>query len=691
MNDTAPGYQVLARKYRPASFDDLIGQEPMVKTLKNAFAAGRIPHAWMLTGVRGVGKTTTARILARGLNYQTEAGDGEPTVDLSTEGVHCRAIMEGRHPDVIEMDAASHTGIDDIRDIIDSARYAPVSARYKVYIIDEVHMLSKQAFNGLLKTLEEPPPHVKFVFATTEIRKVPVTVLSRCQRFDLRRIDAALLIAHLSGIAEKEGVEAEPEALRQIARAAEGSARDALSILDQAIAYGGGKVEAATVQDMLGLADRARIVDLFEHVMTGDTAAALAEMAAQYEAGADPTVVLIDLADFTHYVTRMKLAPNAAGQAAISETERVRGASFAEALSLRVLSRAWQMLVKGIEETTEAPRPLAAAEMVLVRLCHAADLPTPDEAIRMLGEGGGASASPSPAASAAARPAPRASAPRAIAGGAAQRAQAQAVPVAEIAEGEPELKSFDDLIARARKERDRLLVFALERQDAAGAFRAGPHRDRAHPRRGERPAAAIGPGAAELDRPPLDRRHFQRRCRRGDRARGAREEPRVRHGRGARRPAGSRSAGALSGCGDRRRAREPGERRRQPTARTPRTTLLLLQATRTRIEMADFLGMMKQAQQLQEKMQSLQSEIAEMEATGTSGAGMVTVVVDGKGGMKSVKIDPSLAKPDEIEILEDLVVAAARDARGKAEALAEAKMKELTAGLPLPPGLKLPF
>ncbi|MGH6923202.1 MAG: DNA polymerase III subunit gamma/tau [Propylenella sp.] len=479
MNETASGYQVLARKYRPARFDDLIGQEPMVRTLKNAFAAGRIPHAWMLTGVRGVGKTTTARILARGLNFEMEDGSGAPTVDLDGEGVHCRAVMEGRHPDVIEMDAASHTGIDDIRDIIDSARYAPVSARYKVYIIDEVHMLSRQAFNGLLKTLEEPPPHVKFVFATTEIRKVPVTVLSRCQRFDLRRIDAALLIAHLSAIAEKEEVEAEPEALRQIARAAEGSARDALSIFDQAIAHGGGKVEAAAVQEMLGLADRARIVDLFEHVMSGDTAAALAEIAAQHESGADPTVVLIDLADFTHYVTRLKLAPNAAGNAAISETERVRGAAFAEKLSLRVLSRAWQMLVKGIEETAEAPRPLASAEMVLVRLCHAASLPTPDEALRMLGEGGGASApapapAPSPTPSTSTRSvrasAPSA-APRAARAMSAQRAEAP--ETVAIAEAAPELQSFDDVIARARAERDRLLVFALERHVRLVHFEPG--------------------------------------------------------------------------------------------------------------------------------------------------------------------------------------------------------------------------
>jgi DNA polymerase-3 subunit gamma/tau len=476
MNETASGYQVLARKYRPARFDDLIGQEPMVKTLKNAFAAGRIPHAWMLTGVRGVGKTTTARILARGLNFQNEDGSGEPTVELEGEGVHCRAIMEGHHPDVIEMDAASHTGIDDIRDIIDSARYAPVSARYKVYIIDEVHMLSRQAFNGLLKTLEEPPQHVKFVFATTEIRKVPVTVLSRCQRFDLRRIDAALLIAHLTAIAEKEKVETETEALRQIARAAEGSARDALSILDQAIAYGGGKVEAATVQDMLGLADRARIVDLFDHVMGGDAAAALAEIAAQYESGADPTVVLTDLAGFTHYVTRLKLAPNAAGHAAISETERVRGEAFAETLSLKVLARAWQMLLKGIEETAEAPRPLAAAEMVLVRLCHAADLPTPDEALRLLAEGGGSTAAPSPSAPSASSqpaqaPAPS-GAPRAARGGTAAQAQASPAPAAEV-ESTPTLTTFADLIARAKTERDRLLVFALERHVRLVHFEPG--------------------------------------------------------------------------------------------------------------------------------------------------------------------------------------------------------------------------
>jgi len=464
------GYQVLARKYRPARFDDLIGQEPMVRTLTNAFAAGRIPHAWMLTGVRGVGKTTTARILARGLNFATEDGSGAATVQLAEEGVHCRAILEGRHPDVIEMDAASHTGIDDIRDIIDSARYSPVSARYKVYIIDEVHMLSKAAFNGLLKTLEEPPAHVKFVFATTEIRKVPVTVLSRCQRFDLRRIDAVVLIAHLAEVAEREGVEADGEALRMIARAAEGSVRDALSILDQAIAHGGGRVQPAAVADMLGLADRARTIDLFEHVMRGDTAAALDEIAAQIGAGADPATVLTDLAEFTHFVTRLKLAPNAASQAAASESERVRGAAFAETLSLRTLSLAWQMLLKGIAEVSEAPRPAIAADMVLVRLCHAADLPTPDEAIRMLLENrpepDSRPAEPSRNVSAAA---PARIAPSTTAAGLARRAP-EIAPEADTA---PQLRSFEDVVARARAERDRVLVFQLERHVHPVRFEPG--------------------------------------------------------------------------------------------------------------------------------------------------------------------------------------------------------------------------
>ncbi|KPF44430.1 DNA polymerase III subunit gamma/tau [Rhizobium sp. AAP43] len=387
------GYRVLARKYRPKDFTDLmVGQEPMVRTLTNAFETGRIAQAYMLTGVRGVGKTTTARILARALNYRTPEID-RPTIDLRIPGEHCQAIMEGRHVDVIEMDAASHTGIDDIREIIEQVRYRPVSARYKVYIIDEVHMLSTAAFNGLLKTLEEPPEHVKFIFATTEIRKVPITVLSRCQRFDLRRISAGDLVGLFSTIASKEGIEADEDALAMIARAAEGSARDGLSLLDQAIAHGSGVVHADAVRSMLGLADRARIVDLFEHVVRGDVAAALAEFGGQYEAGANPTVVLTDLADFTHLVTRLKYIPSAAQDPSLSEVERLRGADLAENVSVTTLSRMWQMLLKGIPEAEASSRPAGAAEMVLIRLAHAAHLPSPEDAARRLlelndGQGG---------------------------------------------------------------------------------------------------------------------------------------------------------------------------------------------------------------------------------------------------------------------------------------------------------------
>src|SRR3954447_7554519 len=333
------GYRVLARKYRPAAFPDLIGQDAMVRTISNAFESGRIPQAWILTGVRGVGKTTTARILARALNY--ELADGSvtgPTIKMPSLGIHCQAIMESRHLDVIEMDAASHNGVDDVRQINDAIRYAPVNARYKVYILDEVHMLSTQAFNALLKTLEEPPPHAKFVFATTEIRKVPITILSRCQRFDLRRVDAGVLVQHLSAIAAKEKIEVEPEALALIARVAEGSVRDSLSLLDQAIAHAAGPVRAEHVRAMLGLADRGRVIDLFEATMRGDIAAALAELREQYEAGAEPGVVLTDLAEFTHFVTRVKIIPAVADDPALIEVERARGRMLAEKLSMRVLS-----------------------------------------------------------------------------------------------------------------------------------------------------------------------------------------------------------------------------------------------------------------------------------------------------------------------------------------------------------------
>ena len=420
----ATGYRVLARKYRPADFTALIGQEPMVRTLTNAFSSGRIAQAWMLTGVRGVGKTTTARILARALNYKTDTID-EPTVDLAVMGEHCKPIMEGRHVDVVEMDAASHTGIDDIREIIEQVRYAPVSARYKVYIIDEVHMLSNQAFNGLLKTLEEPPPHVKFIFATTEIRKVPITVLSRCQRFDLRRVEAATLVDHLRGIARMEGIAVEDEAFAMIARAGEGSVRDSLSIMDQAIAHGAGTVTAQAVRDMLGLSDRARIVDLFAHVMGGDIAAALSEFRAQYDSGADPATILSDLAEFNHLVTRLRFVEQARDDASLSQEERERGAVFAQRLSVRALSRSWQMLLKGISEVQGATRPASAAEMVIIRLAHAATLPTLDEALKML-ESGGAQAAPRPADGA-----------RGTAGGAQPQSSAQAVAAPRTPSGAP--------------------------------------------------------------------------------------------------------------------------------------------------------------------------------------------------------------------------------------------------------------
>ena len=386
------GYRVLARKYRPGTFEDLIGQEAMVRTISNSFEAGRVPQAWILTGVRGVGKTTTARILARALNYELPDGSVKgPTIHMPKMGVHCQAIMESRHIDILEMDAASHTGIDDVRQITDGVRYAPSSARYKVYIIDEVHMLSEKAFNAFLKTLEEPPEHAKFVFATTEIRKVPVTVLSRCQRFDLRRVDSDVLMAHLASIADKEGVKTEPEALGLIARAAEGSVRDSLSLFDQAIAHAAGMVRAEDVRQMLGLADRTRVIDLFQSLASGDIAAAFKEFRDQYDTGADPVVVLSDLAEFVNFVTRVKVVPATADNLALGETERTRGRDFAAKLSMRVLSRMWQMLLKGIAEVQAATRPQAAAEMVLVRIAYVSDLPTPDEAIKMIDANGGAS------------------------------------------------------------------------------------------------------------------------------------------------------------------------------------------------------------------------------------------------------------------------------------------------------------
>ena len=436
---------------------------------------GGIPQAWILTGVRGVGKTTTARILARALNYELADGSAKgPTIHMPVPGVHCQAIMESRHMDVLEMDAASHTGVDDVRQINDSVRYAPASARYKVYIIDEVHMLSTAAFNAFLKTLEEPPEHAKFVFATTEIRKVPVTVLSRCQRFDLRRVDADVLMAHLASIAGKENVEVEPEALGIIARAAEGSVRDSLSLFDQAIAHAAGPVRADAVRQMLGLADRTRVIDLFDSLARGDIASAFKEFREQYDTGADPIVVLSDLAEFVNFVTRVKIVPATADNVAFGETERVRARDFASKLSMRVLSRMWQMLLKGITEVQAATRPAAAAEMVLVRIAYVADMPTPDEAIRMLDQNGAASpvvASSSASARASSVSTVSSMQPAAARSTSAPRASAEAsvrpqmtAPMAEAQAAPTALRiaSFPELVALAGEKRDLLTKAALE-------------------------------------------------------------------------------------------------------------------------------------------------------------------------------------------------------------------------------------
>ena len=387
--DAPKPYVVLARKYRPQSFPDLIGQEAMVTTLRNAFASGRIAQGYMLTGVRGVGKTTTARILARGLNYEVDGGPSGPTVDMPVLGRHCADIIASRHPDVIEMDAASNTGIENIREIIESARYKPIVARTKVFIIDEVHMLSKSAFNALLKTLEEPPEHVKFIFATTEIRKVPVTVLSRCQRFDLRRVEVPVLSAHFKRIVAAEGAQADDDAIGLISRAAEGSVRDGLSILDQAIAMSlgtpGAAVTAAQVREMLGLADRGRIFDLLEQVAAGAIAPALTALAGLNRDGAEPAQVLADLAEAVHQTARVKVVGAGAASEQLSGEEKRRAEALAGQLSVPLLSRLWQMLLKGHEEAAKSGDPFAAAEMVLIRIAHTADLPSPDELIRVLG------------------------------------------------------------------------------------------------------------------------------------------------------------------------------------------------------------------------------------------------------------------------------------------------------------------
>jgi len=381
---TEKSYQVLARKYRPEIFADLVGQDAMVRTLKNAFEADRIAQAFIMTGIRGTGKTTTARIIAKGMNCVGPDGTGGPTTEPCGQCEPCIAISEGRHVDVMEMDAASRTGVNDIREIIDSVHYRAASARYKIYIIDEVHMLSTSAFNALLKTLEEPPAHVKFIFATTEIRKVPVTVLSRCQRFDLRRIEPEVMIDLLRKIASAEAAEISDEALQLITRAAEGSARDATSLLDQSISHGAGETTADQVRAMLGLADRGRVMDLFEMIMRGDAAGALAELSAQYADGADPLAVLRDISEITHWISVIRITPEAADDPTVSPDERARGRALADTLAMPVLSRMWQMSLKALEEVAHAPNAMMAAEMAVIRMTHVADLPTPGELVAKL-------------------------------------------------------------------------------------------------------------------------------------------------------------------------------------------------------------------------------------------------------------------------------------------------------------------
>lgn len=464
-------YRVLARKYRPENFHDLIGQDAMVRTLTNAFDSGRLAHAFILTGVRGVGKTTTARIIARALNCIGPDGNGGPTIDPCGECDKCTAISEDRLVDVMEMDAASRTGVDDVRELIEGVRYKPVAARYKVYIIDEVHMLSRNAFNALLKTLEEPPEHVKFIFATTEIRKVPVTVLSRCQRFDLRRVDVETLSKHFIGIAEKEDVKISAPAIALIARAADGSVRDGQSLLDQAIATGasdGGELTDVDVRDILGLADRERSFDLLEQVMAGDVATALDTLTEDYTNGADPLIVLQDLLDVVHWLTRVKVTPALADDPSNAESDRVRGKDLSTRLSMAALSRAWQMLLKGLREAQSAPMPIQAVEMILIRLAYLSDLPSPADAVQTLQDGGSAqptSSGPAPGGG-------NGGGARAMAGVQVQAA-AQTVAAEPQAIAKPRPASFEEVVALADQMNERTLRVDLVNNVHLVAFEPG--------------------------------------------------------------------------------------------------------------------------------------------------------------------------------------------------------------------------
>jgi DNA polymerase III subunit gamma/tau len=475
MND-ALAYKVLARKYRPETFADLVGQDAMVRTLRNAFAADRIAQAFVMTGIRGTGKTTTARIIAKGMNCIGVDGTSGPTTDPCGTCEHCTAIMDGRHVDVLEMDAASRTGVGDIREIIESVQYRAASARYKIYIIDEVHMLSTSAFNALLKTLEEPPAHVKFIFATTEIRKVPVTVLSRCQRFDLRRIEPEDMIVMLRRIAEGESAKIADDALALITRAAEGSARDATSLLDQAISHGAGETTANQVRAMLGLADRGRVLDLFEAIMRGDAGGALTELGEQYADGADPLAVLRDLAEITHWISVVKITPSAAEDPTINPDERTRGQDLAQRLGMRPLTRMWQMLLKALDEVASAPNAMMAAEMAIIRLTHVAELPSPEDLIRRLQDSpmppavqqGGTFDSPPPASSSSARQQPMSS------GFSSHGHAVQAIAAKdEVSQSLARYPTFHHVLELINNNRDKVLQIDVEKFLRLAAYQPG--------------------------------------------------------------------------------------------------------------------------------------------------------------------------------------------------------------------------
>jgi DNA polymerase-3 subunit gamma/tau len=484
MADTSSPYRVLARKYRPRDFSELIGQDALVRTLKNAIDSNRIAHGFMLTGVRGVGKTTTARIIARALNYTGPDGKAGPTTGPTDDCEVCRAIAEDRHPDVIEMDAASHTKVEEMRQLLDGVRYAPVSARYKVYIIDEVHMLSDKAFNALLKTLEEPPPHVKFIFATTEIRKVPVTVLSRCQRFDLRRVEVPILEQHYKLICQKENVTFENEAITMIARAADGSVRDGLSLLDQAMALGmDGGITAGLVQDMLGLADRGRVLDLLENALKGDAAKALEGMNDLHRLGADPFVVMNDLLDLTHLMTRLRVAPKTRDlPAGLSPEALLRAVELSGKMSMPTLGRAWQILLKGLAEVNVAPNPQAAAEMVLIRLIYAADLPDPADLMKRLKDYGDSTAHSGASVSSTVRT-PEPVALRAVAGGGS--VVISPAPMVDL-QDKAALTSLRDIVALLEQHRE--MMWAGQIRQFARLVKIQPGRldiqigDGAHPK-----------------------------------------------------------------------------------------------------------------------------------------------------------------------------------------------------------------